>query len=433
MKRPGRRIALLAWYPEPDPALPPFIPNLGIYMIGAALHEQIPDCEFKIWDESRRSPEVVAAEIEQFDPDMLAMSAFVWSLSSISVVLRKINEADPSRWMVMGGASARPNMLEHHPFKDLPDKIDIIVEGEGELAFTDIVNATQQKNPLLTEIPGITLRNQGQWYKTKPRPAALLSTLASPYENDLIPRKGIAVLETYRGCPLSCTFCEWGVMGAPKNVLSKQRLVEDFGHLDRLGFQSLLLADAGLNLNTAAFQSLRDANNETGFLRDRNLIAEIYPKHLSEDHLKFLEAVGAPHIGIGLQSFDEAVLSHIERKFDPSRLGDLLSVLKSVASVTTEIIVGLPGDSPRRFMMNYHRARKLGAGLRVYHCAVLPSALMLRSPPSDELNYDPISLKMRSCRGWPPGTIDAIAKQLSDDALSSGGAEGNYFWIFPPS
>jgi radical SAM superfamily enzyme YgiQ (UPF0313 family) len=433
MKRIGQRIALLAWYPEPDPALPPFIPNLGIYMIAAALRKHNSYCEVTIWDECHRSPEIVAEEIERFDPDILAMSAFVWSLGNISRVLRVIAHADPTRWIVMGGASARPNMLDHHPFRDLPDKIDVLVEGEGELTFSEIVKATQTYNATLEDIAGLTLRQQGKWQNTKPRPAAQLNALASPYEYNLVPRKGISILETYRGCPLSCTFCEWGVMEAPKNVLSKDRLIEEFSHLDRIGYKALLLADAGLNLNNSAFKSLRDANIETGFFKDKSLIAEIYPKSLSEDHLSFLETVGAPHIGIGLQSFDEAVLSHIERKFDPSRLGDLLSVLRSVASITTEIIMGLPGDSPDRFLKNYNRARSLGVGLRVYHCAVLPSALMRRSPSSDELRYDPVTLKMQSCRGWPPGSIDVVVNKLNDDALCSGGASGNYFWIFPPN
>ena len=37
MKRSGRRVALVAWYPPDNPALPPFIPNMGLYMVAAAL------------------------------------------------------------------------------------------------------------------------------------------------------------------------------------------------------------------------------------------------------------------------------------------------------------------------------------------------------------------------------------------------------------
>ena len=36
-RRSGRRVALLARYPERDRAMPQFIPNLGLYMVEAAL------------------------------------------------------------------------------------------------------------------------------------------------------------------------------------------------------------------------------------------------------------------------------------------------------------------------------------------------------------------------------------------------------------
>jgi coproporphyrinogen III oxidase-like Fe-S oxidoreductase len=200
-----------------------------------------------------------------------------------------------------------------------------------------------------------------------------------------------------------------------------------------LGLRALLLADAGLNLNAQAFAALRRAADETGFLTNRALIAEVYPKSLTEEHVRFLERVGAPHIGVGLQSFDDATLRHVERKFDPSRLGGLLDVLRSVASVTTEIIMGLPGDMPDQFLKSFARARALGTGLRVYHCAVLPSALMTRAPASDLMDFDEVSLKMRSCRGWPGDSIDRMARRLNDEAASAGGASGDYFWIFPPA
>jgi hypothetical protein len=110
----------------------------------------------------------------------------------------------------------------------------------------------------------------------------------------------------------------------------------------------------------------------------------------------------------------------------------MLRALTDVASVAVEVIMGLPGDSPGNFRRNFERARELPCALRVYHCVVLPSALMVRSPPEHALVYDPISLKMQSCLGWPPGTIAAEAGFLNQEARRSGGQAGEFFWIFAP-
>ena len=47
MKRTGRRVALLAWYPADNPALPPFIPNMGMYMVAAAVQAGVISGEIK--------------------------------------------------------------------------------------------------------------------------------------------------------------------------------------------------------------------------------------------------------------------------------------------------------------------------------------------------------------------------------------------------
>lgn len=434
MKRAGRRVALLAWYPAHDPALPPFIPNMGMYMVSAALKAAaLDELDLRIWDEHDRNPRDVATEILAFDPDVVGGSAFLWSLPAISETFAIVGDDDPSRLIVLGGPSARPNMLQLSPFQDITRRVDVLVEGEGEEVFTAIVAARDRSASSLISIPGVTLRDGNRWTRSARVPRAKLDSLASPYRQGMIPAGGIGLMETYRGCPFTCSFCEWGVMEAPKNVLSSYRIQQEFSAMADLGLNALLLADAGLNLNAQAFAALRRAVEETGFLKHRALIAEVYPKSLNEEHMRFLEGIGAPHIGVGLQSFDDATLRHIERKFDPSRLGGLLNVLRSVASVTIEIIMGLPGDTPEQFLKSFSRARTLGTGLRVYHCAVLPSALMARAPASDTMDFDPVSLKMRSCRGWPGDSIQNMARRLHDEAAEAGGASGDYFWIFPPS
>jgi hypothetical protein len=52
--------------------------------------------------------------------------------------------------------------------------------------------------------------------------------------------------------------------------------------------------------------------------------------------------------------------------------------------------------------------------------------------PEYALAYDPVSLKMHSCLGWPDGAIDQAAEFLARAATRAGGQSGEFFWIFPP-
>jgi hypothetical protein len=215
-------------------------------------------------------------------------------------------------------------------------------------------------------------------------------------------------------------------------VRSVESLVDEFNAMARLKLGGALLADAGLNLNNGAFHNLRAAADATGFLAERGLICEVYPATVRREHLDFLRGVGNPYVGVGLQSFDPTVLKEVDRKYDEARFDDILHSLCEVANVAVEVIMGLPGDNPDNFRRNFERARRLPCALRVYYCVVLPSALMVRSPPEHALAYDPVTLKMHSCLGWPPGAIAAEAEFLRREAARAGGQAGEFFWVFPP-
>jgi radical SAM superfamily enzyme YgiQ (UPF0313 family) len=339
---------------------------------------------------------------------------------------------DPGRLIVFGGPSARPVMLDHQPHLQKSAAVDLLVINEGEDSFRDVIELTDRSPAALMQLPGLALRLDGAWHETTPRPQGDLNLLPSPYEMNLIPRGGLGILQTYRGCPFTCSFCEWGTMESPKRVRTADSLGVEFAAMQRLGLRAALLADAGLNLNQAAFHNLREAADRTGFLAGRGLICEVYPAKVRREHLDFLAGVGNAYVGVGLQSFDNKVLANVERKYDEARFDQTLHDLGEVATIAVEVIVGLPGDLPESFRRNFERARRLPCALRVYHCVVLPSALMVRSPPEHQLDYDPVSLKMRSCLGWTSEALAAEVAFLTDQAVKAGGRAGEYFWVFPP-
>ena len=437
LRRSGRRVALLARYPERDRAMPQFISNHGLRMVEASLRAAAPPgLELRVWDLEGGTVEAGAAELIAFDPDVLGFSAYLWSFPFFVAVARLLKDDDPSRLVVFGGPSARASMLAQPPFRSAAAWIDVLVINDGEHSFVEIVQAADRSARALTQVAGIALPAAaaagGGWVETAPRPLADLNTLPSPYAMDLVPGGGLAVLQTYRGCPFTCSFCEWGTLESPKNVRSSSELVREFDGMARQPVGGALLVDAGLNLNPTAFAQLREAADRHGFFDKRALICEVYPAKVRPEHLQFLAGVGNALVGIGLQSFDHAVLAQVERAYDEARFETTLHALKAVAGVAIEIIMGLPGDSPENFRRSFERARALPCALRVYHCVVLPSALMVRSPPEHALVYDPVTLKMQSCLGWGEAALQAECDFLIRCAAAEGGRSGQFFWTFPP-
>ena len=69
----------------------------------------------------------------------------------------------------------------------------------------------------------------------------------------------------------------------------------------------------------------------------------------------------------------------------------------------------------------------------MYHCVVLPSALMVRAPAHYAMDYDPVDLKMRSCLGWTEEALRRECEHVTARAEAEGGRSGQFFWIFPPA
>ena len=122
-RRAGRRVALLARYPERDRAMPQFISNHGLRMVEASLREaRLDGLDLRVWDLIGGKIEDVAAELLDFDPDVVGFSAYIWSFPFFVELARLVKEDDPCRLVVFGGPSAPPRPLAQPPFWPAPGR-----------------------------------------------------------------------------------------------------------------------------------------------------------------------------------------------------------------------------------------------------------------------------------------------------------------------
>ena len=67
----------------------------------------------------------------------------------------------------------------------------------------------------------------------------------------------------------------------------------------------------------------------------------------------------------------------------------------------------------------------------MYHCLVLPDALLTRSRPEWNVRFDPQTLTMCSCEGWSEEAVAHTRAELRRRALAAGGKAGEFWWTFP--
>lgn len=154
--------------------------------------------------------------------DVFAFSTYVWSYQYNLTLAKAIKARKPEALIIFGGPQVpdhAEDFLRQHPW------IDVCVHGEGERTFFNLLESLPEAN--WSEIAGISwLDSQGIFQH---HPQALrqkdLDTFPSPYLmglfDELVKKHNyywVALWESNRGCPFSCTFCDWG-----SNVAAKVR------------------------------------------------------------------------------------------------------------------------------------------------------------------------------------------------------------------
>ena len=432
-----KRIALVCLTPTTDASElgAMELPSYGIRRIQAALlvDPELKHSVIELIDIGRPDVDEYVDTLIAFRPDLIGISIYVWSTPCLIEVARRVKSILPDCKIVFGGPSARTAVFDLDPYPEPRHVLDAIVASEGELTFNQVARLPVYSRPALESIGGLDLPHRNGWVNTGPRaPISKLDDLASPYQVDIMPAHAVAYLETYRGCPMSCRFCEWGASDKTGSVFSTTYIIDEFKAYEKHDAAAVFLVDAGLNLNKHGFANLQRAEKEYGYLkRSGGLWAEIYPSIIRDEHMEFLADVGVGYLGIGLQSIDERVLKGMDRPFRIDRFESSVRQIASVFDAEIQIIMGLPGDTPEGFKRTLQFARSLPVSVRAYHCLALPDALLTRSRPEWNIVFNHLTLEMISCLGWDESDILETREYAASTARRDGGTAGDYWWFFP--
>lgn len=288
-------------------------------------------------------------------------SSYVWNYKLNMLTARQIKSMNPSATIIMGGPEVPKYLDETEAFLAENTCIDVAVLGEGELACAEALEAYAGKESELTEklrqVKGIVFSRNGKIERTPNRARVTdVNTLPSPYlKGEFEPwfeGFSVAILETNRGCPYGCTYCDWGSATLEKvTKFSPARVKDEIDYISRHKTEGVFIADANFGMleqDIEIAQALVEARAKYGFpLRLAVNFAKNGGRRLMAV-IKILHNGGLLPTGIiALQTTDEDTLKAIKRdNIKTSSYEKMMDYFNQEnIPMASDIMIGLPGQT----------------------------------------------------------------------------------------
>jgi len=325
------------------------------------------------------------------DSSIVGFSTYVWNKSYNNVLARELKKENPEIMIVFGGPEPKienPNFFELYPY------VDICIKQEGEISFKKLLEANTSDEIL--KIPGLLVNANGKTIDTGPSLRINgLDEIPSPYligifDNLMEKHPEItwnATLETNRGCPYACTFCDWGSL--TYNKVKKFDIDRVYRELEWIGKNKcdfVSITDANFGIFPERDSAIADKLIEVQKTYDNPKAYTISwaknQKREIVDIVKKLIYDGGAKIGLNLsvQTMDENVLEIIKRKnLDTNKIEEVFELCEeSNIPLYTELILGLPGETLHSWKDNFYKLYKAGnhTGITIYQAQLLENAEM---------------------------------------------------------
>ena len=337
---------------------------------------------------SATASEIIHDLLAQDPPDVLGFSVFGWNLYRFAAVAEAYRQVKPDGWIIFGGphvADQAERVCRLYP------AVDVVVNGEGEFVFRDILEAYLGglDKSELDHIPGISFQRDGRVLTTARRDRiANLDDIPSPFLEGILPfRDGngraiydVALLETNRGCPYKCSFCYWGgAIGQKVRAFSRERLRDELELFARAGVESIALCDANMGMlpgDEAFVDDVIRMKERYGYPLN---IESSWAKQKGERFYRIVRKMKRAGLKgsftLALQSLDEKALENMRRKnMRLNEFEDLARWLEAEGLDTyAELIWGLPGETSDTFIEGYDRISEFVSRIATYPLLVLPN------------------------------------------------------------
>ena len=324
--------------------------------------------------------------------DVVLFSVYVWNKNISIEIARELKKIDKNKFIVFGGPSAPDNAEK---FLRKYDFVDCIVHQEGERTITSVLDNYPNDDWRL--VPGISsINSKGDFITNKCLPKMRdITVLPSPYLEGTFDRlmkenpneRWLASWETNRGCPFSCTYCDWGSATASKvSRMDMDKLGKELLWFAKNKVEFIYVCDANFGMLPRDMEISKMAiemKKKYGYPHVLSVQTTKNARERSYDIQKLLYEGGMhKSVNMAMQSMNLTALKEIKR--DNISLNDYKILQKRFISdgipTYSDLILGLPGDTFESFKDSVNELISIGQHYRVQfnNLSILPNAEMAK-------------------------------------------------------
>lgn len=332
----------------------------------------------------RDSIETVITQVNS--PSVVAFSSYMWNYNYNITAAKLIKEKYPNCVIIFGGHHISPGgrMLEDYPF------IDYLLHGEGEIIFRRLLLSLIGLDTA-EKIPGISMRTENGTI-TNPEMISDECDFPSPYTGGYFDKiieenpdtEFMGLIETSRGCPNSCAYCDWSNMKSKIRKFPLERIYGDIEWIMNNKICVLGSADSNFGLfkrDEEITDKIVEAKLKTGYpLRFQTSYAKNSSKRVFDIGMKLEKADMNRGITLSFQSMNKEVQKNILREnISIDYYSELMRMYNNAGVATyTELILGLPGETYESIVDGIDELLNLGQhnSIYIHNCEWLPCSIM---------------------------------------------------------
>lgn len=297
----------------------------------------------------------IISQIYKMKPTVLCFSCYIWNIEQILNLTKVFKKLLPNTILILGGPEVS---YEIENIMKSNEEIDIIIYGEGEATFLELIKYLNNETNSLDSIKGLAYRQNNEIIINKAREGLALDEIPFVYNENNIDyfKNKIIYYETSRGCPYQCQYC---LSSIEKGVrfLSIQRIYSDLEFFLKHKVKQVKLVDRTFNCNKThamnIWKYLKDNDNQI-----TNFHFEITADLIDDEILELLKdaRVGLFQFEIGVQSTNPQTIKDIKRAVDFDKLANVVKKIKSFKNIHQhlDLIAGLPEEDYSSFAKSFN-------------------------------------------------------------------------------